>query len=337
MNKSVSPQDTGANAVGHKSIVSAVATALFDLLSNKGQLPPLDKQLRIDGKVCLVTGASSGLGKAVAIQLAQRGGHVIMLCRNADKASVEAVKHASGNSRVELLQVDLADMQSVHRCCDQMRERGIVADITVLNAGLMPLNARPSAQGHDLMFAVHFLANRVLLDRWLKDGVIRPATAGEAVPRVIFVSSEAHQSSTPIDFAHFGAFIAFGMKDGMKHYAMSKLHMSTFALELSRRLNPEGQLRVAVHSLCPGPIDSNIARESPALIKPILGPIMKWFFRSPEQAAAPLMLLACAPEMGTRSGIYLHMLREKAPSAAARDTANGQRLWDASQALLEAH
>ncbi|MCG8668398.1 MAG: SDR family NAD(P)-dependent oxidoreductase [Pseudomonadales bacterium] len=330
-------KESGANAVGHKNVVTAVATAIFDMFSNKGQMDPLPDDVRIDGKTCLVTGANSGLGKAVAIDLAKKGGRVIMACRGGHPEAGEEVKLASGNQNVEMIKVDLSDIQSVEKLCDDLRDRNVQIDIAVLNAGLMPLNARKSPQGFELMFAVHFLANRLLLERWTKDGVIRPNTDRDKTPRVIFVSSEAHQSSDPIDFNHFGEFNDYGIKEGLKYYGLSKLHLCLFANELSRRLNPEGETQVAVHSLCPGPIASNIARESPAYLKPILSPIMKAFFRSPEQAAEPVIYLACAKDMGERSGVYLHMMREKNTSVDAQDESSGSLLWEKSADLLSQH
>ncbi len=327
-------QESGANAVGHKSIVAAVTTALVDLFSNKGTLPPLQPGTRIDGKTCLVTGASSGLGKAVAIDLAKRGGRIILACRAGHGDLVDEIHQASGNPAVELAEVDLADLNSINRFCDRLRDRGTRIDIAVMNAGLMPLNARKSPQGFELMFCVHFLANRLLLERWLNDGVIRTAQPGENPARVIFVASEAHQSSESIDFNHFGAFTDYGMKDGMKYYGLSKLHLCTFACELSRRVNSGTHTALAVHALCPGPIASNIARESPAFIKPLLWPIMKLLFRSPEKAAEPVIYLACSPDMGQRSNAYLHMMREKSMSPGACDPANGRQLWEKSAKLL---
>ncbi|NRA40680.1 MAG: SDR family NAD(P)-dependent oxidoreductase [Pseudomonadales bacterium] len=333
----MSSNKQGPNAVGHNSVFSAVTTALFDMFSNKGQLPPLGDQ-RIDGKTCLVTGANSGLGKAVAIDLAKRGGHVIMACRSGIPEAGEDVKRLSGSDQVEMMQVDLSDMQAVSEFCDSLQARNIQLDITVMNAGLMPLNSRHSAQGYELMFAVHFLANRLMLSRMVSDGVI--AQQPDKPPaRVIFVSSEAHQSSAPIDFDQFGAYVEYGLKDGLKHYGTSKLHLTTFANELSRRLNPDyqngsGEVNIAVHALCPGPIASNIARESPGFLRPIIGPIMRLFFNSPEAAAAPIMLLACAESMADKTGVYLHMMREKPCSELAADPANGQQLWDKSAALL---
>lgn len=327
-------KESGANAVGHKNVVTAVATAIFDMFSNKGQLDPLPKGTRIDGKTCLVTGANSGLGKAVAIDLAKKGGRVIMACRGGHPEAGEDVKKASGSQSVEMIKVDLSDIKSVEAMCDQLRDKGVTIDIAVMNAGLMPLNARKSPQGFELMFAVHFLANRLMLERWVNDGVIKPDTDHDKTPRVVFVSSEAHQSSEPIDFERFGEFNDYGIKEGMKYYGLSKLHLCLFANELSRRLNPKDETQVAVHSLCPGPIASNIARESPAYLKPILSPIMKAFFRSPEQAAEPVVYLACAKDMGEKTGAYLHMMREKSTSEDALNEDSGALLWEKSASLL---
>ena len=321
----------------YSGITNAVSAAVIDRWSQKETIAPVAESVRIDGKVCLVTGSNSGLGKAVAIDLAKRGGHVLMACRSGHPEAGEEVRRASGSDRVEMLGVDLADLDSVHRFCDLLKRRGRRLDITVLNAGLMPRSARRSSQGYELMFAVHFLANRVLIDRLLDDGLIRPSTHPEDRPRIVFVASEAHRSAGPIDFDDFGAFSDYGLKDGLKHYAASKLRLCTYAHELSRRLNPDGEIRVAVNSLCPGPVNSNIAREAPTLLKSLLYPVMKMLFASPEKAAQPVIYLCCAEEMGRRSGVYLHLMREKPASPLARDEAAGARLWRVSAALLETH
>lgn len=333
---------TGATAVGHNSVFSAITTAIIDLFGNKRHFPPLKDSERLDGKVCLVTGANTGLGKAIAIQLAQRGGHVIMACRSGIPEAGEEVKKASGSDKVTMLPVNLADLHSVNALCDKLRDLKLTLDIVVLNAGLMPLNARRSTQGYELMFAVHFLANRLFMQRCIADGIINATTNNhdndsnnKTIPRVILVSSEAHQSSEPINFDHFGYFVDYGLKDGIKHYGLSKLHTSTFAHELSRRLNPNNKVNVSVFSLCPGPVASNIAREAPAFLKPILTPIISLFFRKPETAAEPILYLACADAMANRTGIYLHMMREKLASDLARDTNNGKLLWEKSAVLIQ--
>ena len=323
---------------GYGSLGSAIATAIRNTLRAKPALNPVSASVRIDGKVCLVTGANRGLGKAVAVDLAQRGGRVIMACRSGHPEAEEEVKRRSGSDAVEMLTVDLSDMRSVHRLCDELKERNIRIDIAVLNAGLAALRARRTPQGFETMFAVHFLANRVMVDRWLRDGVIRPSDVSARPPRIVFVASEAHRSGAPIDFESLGAYRDFqGAGHGLKRYCATKLLMCTYAKELSRRLNTADGPAVAVHTVCPGAIASGIAREAPAMLKPIVHPVMKLLFQSPEKAARPVIYLCCADEAGARTGMYLHMMAEKQMSALATDEANGAKLWEASQALVEQH
>lgn len=320
-----------------KSLTGAMRGAVRDRASVRATLDPVPSSARVDGKTCLVTGANNGLGKAVAIDLARRGGHVVMACRGGHPVAGEDVKAASCSDRVEMLRVDLSDMPSVHRLADELRDRGTEIDIAVLNAGLMPRRAQRTAQGYEVMFAVHFLANRILVDRLLTDGAVKPAGRLEEASRIILVSSQAHKSADPIDFDRFGAFAEYGIRDGLKHYGASKLVLSTYATELSRRLNQDGGGHVAVHSLCPGPVHTGIARNAPLLLKPLVHALMKFSFLPPAKAAEAVIYLCCSDDAGTRSGIYLHMMTEKRPSKLARDPLNGARLWETSEALLQRH
>ncbi len=327
--------DDGPSAVGHDDPLRAVVTGLVDLVRREDELPPMGPHERLDGKTALVTGANSGLGKAVAIDLARRGAHVLMACRSGHPTAGEEVARASGSERVEMVRVDLADLRSVRELCDLLRERGEPIDIAVFNAGLMPAKALRTPQGFEVMFAVHFLSSALLVRRMLDDGVVRPSLDSGERPRLVFVSSEAHKSAAPIDFDRFGEFVDYGLKDGLAAYGHSKLHLNTYAAELSRRLNPGDEVRVGVHSLCPGPVATNIGRNAPAWIAPVLGRVMKHLFRSPGTAAQPVVLLAAGEAMEGRTGVYLHMLREKAASQRARDPQQGERLWAATEALLE--
>jgi NAD(P)-dependent dehydrogenase (short-subunit alcohol dehydrogenase family) len=317
------------------SPASAALRGLLDRLDRGERVPGLAADERIEGRVCLVTGANGGLGRAVAVQLARRGGHVIMACRSGIPEAGESVKRESGSDAVEMMHVDLADLASVQRLCDSLRERKVRLDIAILNAGLMPRRARSTAQGFEVMFAVHFLANRLLVSRLIEGGTI-PAEGERpgARPRIVFVSSESHRSAPPIAFERFGEFVDYGLRDGMDQYGRSKLHTSTLASELSRRLDRGGDVRVAVHSLCPGPVASNIAREAPALVKPFLSALMRLAFRSPAAAAEPVVYLACARQLEGRTGVYLHMMREKTPGAEATDPEKGRLLWEKSAELL---
>ncbi len=324
-----------AKEIGDGTFVSAIFAAIRDLRNpSAADVGPVPDDMRIDGKTCLVTGANSGLGKAAAIELARRGGNMILACRPGHVETCAEINRLSGSAAVAMVEVDLADLRSVHRCCDQLARRGTRIDIALMNAGLMLRKSRKTPQGYETMFAVHFLATRVMIDRWLQDGVIRPASQDRETPRIVFITSESHRSSHDIDFDRFGAFTEYGLKDSLKHYGLSKLLLCTFATELSRRLNPGDSVDVAVHAMCPGGVATNISRDTPMLLKPIVSPVLRLFFQSPQRAIGPVIYLCCAEEAGQATGIYLHMMRRKRVARSASDPDNGARLWEASEALV---
>ena len=329
----------------HGNPVTAVLSGLLDQRSKDPKVAPVPDGVRLDGRTCLVTGANSGLGKAIAIRLAKRGAHVIMACRSGIPEAGQDVRAESGSDQVEMIQVDLSDFDSMAAFCDQLRDRNVTLDAAVFNAGVVPATSRMSKHGLELMFAVNFLAKFVVLHRLLHDGVIPNAAYGnnsraEDPPRVIFVSSETHRSSIPIDFDKFGEPIEYGVADGVKYYGLSKLHLTTFFQELSRRLNPGGSggnPDVCVHALCPGAINSNMAREAPTWLKPVLKPVMALFFQSPEKASIPVDYLVASHEMGTKTGEYMHMLRIKESSEPSMDPEKGALLWSKTEELLRSH
>ncbi len=317
------------------TIVNAFFSATRDL-KQRGTptVSPVPEDSRIDGKTYLVTGANSGLGRAAAVDLARRGGNVILACRPGHVETVGEIKRLSGSERVEMMEVDLADMASVHRLCDRLVQREVRIDVALLNAGLVPRKGKRTRQGYEMMFAVHFLASRVMIDRWLRDGVIQPAGRSGEIPRIIFISSESHRSSHAIDFDQLGAYVNYGLNESLKYYGLSKLVQCTFATELSRRLNPDGNVEVAVHAMCPGGVATNIAREVPSPLKPLANAVLRRVFQSPEEAIAPVIYLCCGEEPGRATGMYLHMMEHKSVSPAAADPESGVRLWEASEALV---
>ena len=327
--------DREPRKTGSGNTVSAMIKAIRDLRTRKiPDVSPLPDDVRIDGKTCLVTGANSGLGRAAAIELARRGGNMILACRPGHTETCDEIRRLSGSGAVELIEVDLSDLRSVHRCCDDLHRRGIRLDIALMNAGVMSRRSRRTPQGYEVMFAVNFLASRVMIDRWLQDGVIRPSRRADETPRIIFVASDSHRSAQPIDFDRFGAYTEHGMSESMRQYAGSKLILCTFATELSRRLNASERVDVAVHALCPGGVATNIAKDGPALLKPIVNATLRRLFQSPEEAVGPVVYLCCAEEAGNTTGMYLHMMHRKRVSPDASDPDNGARLWKASEALV---
>ena len=322
--------------VGDGTPFNALVTAVRDLRSQKhSEVAVISEDTRIDGKTCFVTGANSGLGKAAAVEFARRGGNMILACRPGHSEISQEIANLSGSTSVELVEVDLSDIKSVQQLCDLLASRNIQIDIALLNAGLMPPKARKSPQGFEIMFAVHFLSSRIMIDRWLEDGVIRPSAHPEKTPRIVFVSSEAHRSSHMIDFDRLGEFTDYRMKESLKYYGISKLLQSMYATQLSRHLNRRERVEVAVHSMCPGGIASNIARDTPVLLKPVIKPLLRYLLQSPEEAINPVIYLCCSKEAGATTGMYLHLMQRKSVSPTASNPENGSLLWKASADLMQ--
>jgi NAD(P)-dependent dehydrogenase (short-subunit alcohol dehydrogenase family) len=323
----------------HDNPIAATLTGLADLVRRSPGGVALNDGDRLDGRTCLVTGANTGLGQAVAIGLAQRGARVLMACRSSIPEAGEAGRRAARSDAVEMLHVDLADLSSVHHLADTLAERGEALDVTVLNAGVVPARARRTAQGLELMFGVNYLANALLMERMLGDGVIPHRAASAATPgpvaRVVMVSSESHRTAEPPDLTRLGAFEHYGPMGSMAHYGRSKLLLSTLACDLAQRLADDaGQPNVAVHHLCPGAVNTRIAREAPPWVQPALGWVMRRFFRSPEVAAAPVLYLATSRAIEGDTGLYLHMEAPKPPGERARDPHFGRALHEATATLL---
>lgn len=325
----------GASSVRTDNPALAVLTGLRSMRERRGGLSPLGPEQRLDDKTVLITGANVGLGRAVAIDLARRGARVLIAGRSGIPDAGRAIAEAASSRRVEMLRVDLSDLRSVASLADALAARGDRLDVFIGNAGVMPARATPSAQGYELLYAVHVFANALLARRLLSSGVLpndvfaKNGRAPLEAPRMIFVASESHRSSRGLDLARLGSLVPYGVTDGTRHYGDSKLALVTFAVELARRLTVGAAPSVGVHALCPGPVHTKIARDAPAPIAPALDVVMRWTFASPEEAAAPVALLAAAPELEGETGWYLHMLERKSPAPWALDAANGRALWAA--------
>ena len=315
---------------------SAVFHGIKELSKKKNRIGELAKNERIDGKTCLVTGANSGLGFAIAVQLAQRGGQVIMACRSGIPDAGEKVKKLSGSDKVEMVKLDLSDLYSVKAFCDDLEKRQVKLDIIISNAAIVPKKSRKSRQGLEEMFQVNYLAKFYWINRLLENGVIpKESTNNNGIPRIILVSSEAHRSGAAIDFENFGKYQDYTMGKTVSLYGYYKLMLNTFASELHSRLNPDGQTNVAVHALCPGPVNSNIAREAPFIFKPLIKIIFSIFFRSPFKAAEPVLFLSCSSQIENKSGMYLYLMSQKEMDERANDPKIRNNLWIKSEQLLK--
>jgi NAD(P)-dependent dehydrogenase (short-subunit alcohol dehydrogenase family) len=320
-----------------KNPVEATLTGIKDIFRTQALAKRLQASDRLDGKVCLITGANSGLGFATAVEFAQRGAYVLMACRSQIPEAGEKVKKLSKSEKVEMLKVDLADIQSIINFCQDLHSKNIKLDIVVLNAGVTPPKARLTPQGLDEMFMVNYLANYIIIRQLTANGVI-PSIAstqeGKAtIPRIIFISSDSHQGASAIDFSILGQFENYGVKKAINNYSYFKLILNTLAVELSRRLNPNEKVNVSVNAMCPGPVNTNIIRDAPWILRVILRFIFTLFFQSPTKAAQPIVYLAASPDWEGKTQEYLHIFNHKPMDEKCYDVDAGSKLWEASEKI----
>lgn len=290
------------------------------------------------GKTILVTGANSGLGFALSVDFAKRGGHVIMACRRQIPEAGERARVKSGSDKITMKFLDLSDIHSIHCFCDELKAENISLDIVILNAGVALPKARKADKGIEEMFLVNYLSNVILTSRLLADGTIpNRSFAGNQRKdraRIIFVSSDSHQGSSYVDYDEFGEYIDYGISKGMEYYSYYKLVANTFFTELSRRLNRD-ELDVIVHVICPGPVNSNIVKEAPWLLRNILRGIFYFIFKSPAEAARPVVYMAISDDYNDKTNEYLHMFNSKKMDPKIYEEKEGNKLWTRSFELWQ--
>lgn len=291
--------------------------------------------LPLTGKTCLVTGATSGHGLAVARALARRGAHLVLLARDAGKAAGVAealVLEAPGRRRPEVLLGDLASQASIARAVEAFLSSGRPLHLLVNNAGIVSLHRRETPDGLEQVFAVNYLAlyqlTLGLLPRLLDSG-----TACEPA-RVVNVSSDMHRVAR----LHLDDLQSRRGYSWHGSYARSKLAIVLFTRELARRLGqpaPVGEARITVNAVDPGPVRSGIAESAPRWIARATAWMMRWFFPSADQAARTAVFVATAPEVASITGAYFRFGRLHRPGVG-KDPELGERLWRESVALTGA-
>lgn len=320
--------------------VVATMTGILDIFRKQKLSERLTGKDRIDGKTCIVTGANSGLGFALATDLAKRGGKVIMACRSQIPEAGEKVRAASGSAQVTMQRLDLADIGSIHAFCDTLKKEKISCDLLILNAGVATPKAKKTSAGLDEIFQVNYLANFILLHLMLQNGTLPNRSCagnrqtGDPVPRVVFISSDSHQGSSAIDHEEFGKYFEYGLKKGMNNYSYYKLVLNTLAVAFSRRINKE-TVDVSMNVICPGPVNTNIIRSAPGLVRVILRAIFSLTFQSPAKAAKAVVYMAISPDYEGKTGEYLHMFNVKKMDPKVYDAAEGDKLWDHSAEIWE--
>lgn len=311
---------------------AATYKGISDLFKKQERVGVLSPDDRLEGKRVLITGSSSGLGLATATQLADLGAEVIMAVRSGIPKKGDEVKQKSGSNKVHMIHVDLSDFDSIKKLVEEVKTTFDKIDVLICNAAVVSKKARKTKHGLEEMFSVNYLAKFVLVNLLLKKDCFNKK--GDSLPRIIFVSSESHRNPDGFEWDTFGEFQDYGMGKSVERYGYYKLLMTTFAQELSRRLNPNRHTEYSVFALCPGPVNSNIAREAPAFFQPLLKVVFGIFFRSPKQACEPVVYLTASKDVEGKATDYLFLMSRKDVDEKTRVPENGKRLWELSERLL---
>ncbi len=275
----------------------------------------------MDEKVCLITGATSGIGKATAMGLANMGARVVIVGRDRGKgeAAMAEIKGKSRNASVDLLLADLSSQEEIRRLADEIKDAYPRLDVLINNAGVFRSKRLTTAHGIEMTFAVNHLAY-FLLTNLLLD-VLRAS----APSRIVNVSSGDHSNGT-IDFDDLQGEKGY---KGTKAYSQSKLANVLFTYELARRLEGTG---VTANCLHPGAVRTNFGSGSSGFfgfMVRALRPLMI----SPEKGAETSIYLASSPEVEGVSGRYFVKKAEARSSDVSYDERLARRLWEVSAEL----
>jgi len=273
------------------------------------------------GKTVLITGGTSGIGKATAVAVAAMGADVVVVGRNPERgeAAVEEIRAQSHGEAVELILADLSVQSEVRRLADEFQERHDRLDVLANNAGLVQSKRTETEDGIETTLAINHLAPFLLTNLLLE-------RLEESAPsRVITVSSEAQRWGN-MDFEDIQSTRKYR---GFPVYGMTKLANIMFTYELAERLKGTG---VTANCLHPGPVSTNFGKNNggPMALFFRLG---KPFMRSPEQGADTLIWLAVSLDVEGVSGKYFSDRKEIEAKEIAYDEGARRRLWEVSEDL----
>jgi len=276
----------------------------------------------MSGRVCVVTGATAGIGREIALALANMGATVVIVARDTTRAArtAEEISRAAHNPSVSWVLADFASLDSVRAGAAEIIRRHEMIHVLVNNAGVAKKHRTLSVDGIELTFAVNHLAPFLLTRELL------PLLRAGAPSRIITVASAA-EAHRPIDFDDLQSEKKYR---GFTAYAKTKLMNVMFTYELSARLAGSGVTANCVH---PGAVATDMLRQLPWWLYGLISP----FLLTPEQGAATPVYLASSPEVEGVSGDYFVKGRAKPSSLPSYDADARKRLWELSEALIDSH
>ena len=276
----------------------------------------------MQGKICLITGGTNGIGKSTAQDLARIGATVIIVGRDAQKTSrvVKEIRAASGNKNVGSILADLSSEQDVRRLADEFKGKYSHLHVLINNAGAVFMQRQLSVDGIEMTFALNHLAG-FLLTNLLLDTLKASAPA-----RIINVSSGAHTTGK-IEFDNLQAERGYSPRV----YENSKLANILFTMELARRLEGTG---VTVNALHPGFTSTGFAKNNGKVIAALVSIFAPLVARSSAKGAETSIYLASSPSVEGITGKYFHNSRVLPAASQATDMVVARKLWDVSAEMV---
>ncbi|WP_437622897.1 SDR family oxidoreductase [Sorangium sp. So ce1151] len=273
----------------------------------------------MNGKVCVVTGGNTGIGKETARGLAQRGARVVLACRDTGRAEAarDDIARTTGSKDVEVMALDLASKASIRAFAEELRAKRGRLDVLVNNAGVWQRSRAATRDGIEATFGVNHVGTSLLTQELL------PLLKQSAPSRIVVLSSKLHYrgqmgwDDLQFERRKYGAGAA---------YSQSKLANVLFTKALARRLEGTG---VTVNAVHPGVVATELMREFPKLVVKLFN----LFLLTAEQGAACSLHVATAPELAGVTGEYFEKSRILPAATAALDEAAQERLWKLTEAL----
>jgi NAD(P)-dependent dehydrogenase (short-subunit alcohol dehydrogenase family) len=277
----------------------------------------------MQGKICMVTGANSGIGKATALALAQMGATVVMVCR--DRARGEEARSEiitkSRNNAVDLLLADLSSQESIQQLVERFKQRYTHLHVLINNAGAAFTGRRETVDGLEMTLAVNYLAP-FLLTHLLLDVLKASAPA-----RIVNVSSGSHKAG----YIKLDNLQSKNPYRSMKVYGQAKLAVVLFTYELARRLEGTG---VTVNCLHPGFVATHFGQRDAGLAFRLLVKAIGSFGASPQEGAKTSISLASSPEVEGVTGKYFVKSIPRRSAAISYDESLQRQLWEQSAKLV---
>lgn len=313
-------------------IASLVGGGVLFLMRSLFPQPKVMSLLRypadaMKGKTVIVTGANSGIGKALAGELLKLHARVIMACRDqrsAEEAAQDIRKQAAPEQgEVAIKHLDLASLRSVRKFCEEIHQEESRIDVLINNAGIYQCPYTKTEDGFEMQLGVnhlgHFFLTHLLLD----------LLQASAPSRIVVVSSKLYKYGH-INFDDLNSEKNY---DKAFCYNQSKLANLLFTLELARQLEGTG---VTVNALTPGIVRTRLGRhvQIPLLAKPLFHLASQLFFKSPLEGAQTPLYLACSPEVEGVSGKCFANCEVEELMAKATDDQAAKKLWDISMKMV---